>query len=114
MGSPLPRAFGPQSGRALSRGKDCRATEPPSASRPIPVTVPSAGARGSRCRIIGGVTAVMVVQAALHASEIAQEDRIGLTIPKIAAKALALILAAIVQGSPHASDQISLARGVTD
>jgi hypothetical protein len=41
-----------------------RATEPPTASRPIPVTVPTAGARGWRCSITGTVAAVAVVQAA--------------------------------------------------
>ena len=38
LGVPLPRARGPRSGRVLSRGKKRRATEPPSASRPIRVT----------------------------------------------------------------------------
>ena len=38
LGGPLPRAQSPRAGRVLSRGKDCRATEPPMASRPIRVT----------------------------------------------------------------------------
>jgi len=38
LGGPLPRAQSPRAGRVLSRGKDCRATEPPTASRPIRVT----------------------------------------------------------------------------
>ena len=82
-----------------------RATEPPAASRPIPVTVPSAGARGSRCRIIGGVTAVKGRPGCLHASEVAQGDRVD-PHPEDRGQALALTLAAIVQGSPHASGQI--------
>ena len=38
LGGPLPRAKSPRAGRVLSRGKDCRTTEPPMASRPIRVT----------------------------------------------------------------------------
>jgi hypothetical protein len=38
LGGPLPRAQSPRVGRVLSRGKHCRATEPPMASRPIRVT----------------------------------------------------------------------------
>jgi hypothetical protein len=49
LGGPLPRAQSPRAGRVLSRGKDCRATEPPMASRPIRVT-PATAAPGYRRR----------------------------------------------------------------
>ena len=45
LGVPLPRARRPRSGRVLSRGQACRATEPPSASRPIRVTAAHATKR---------------------------------------------------------------------
>jgi hypothetical protein len=49
VGGPLPRALRPSLGSGpITRPEAGRATEPPSASRPIPVAVPAAGACGPR------------------------------------------------------------------
>jgi len=103
MGSPLPRAFGPLSGRALSRDKPrdraacgvsahsgcgpCRGS-----SR---LAAPRYRHRRGRCGRPG----------CLHASEFAQEGPYRTDHPEDRSQALALTLEAIVQGSPRASDQ---------
>jgi hypothetical protein len=101
VGGPGLRTFGPQSGRALSRGKD--------AARPSRLRRLGPSGNGpfrGRSRlampiIISGVRAVRSSKAACTRARSLKRDRIGLTNGGVS-----LTADAIVQGSPHARGRI--------